>query len=69
MTSAFAVAWRIGGTDQERHFSWATSFLSAAIFVLLVAATLAASLHHHVSIHHTENTPGRDGPDQNEVAQ
>lgn len=52
VSAALALAWKFGNADQTHPTSWASAFLSAAIFVLATAAALAASLHHHTYIHH-----------------
>jgi hypothetical protein len=53
VTAAFALAWKLGNADQTHPTSWASAFVSAAVFVLATAAALAASLHHHSYIHHS----------------
>ena len=57
--AALGVAWRLSNIDQPHAMSWASAFLSAAIFVLVSGAALSASLHHHTYIHHRENTRNR----------
>ena len=50
--AVLGVAWRLGNLDQPHPMSWASAFLSAGIFVLVSAAALSATLHHHAYIHH-----------------
>lgn len=59
------VAWRLGNLDQPHPMSWGSAFLSAGIFVLVSAAALSATLHHHAYIHHDphhHDPPRRTSP-------
>lgn len=63
VAAALAVAWHVGNLDQPNSMSWAESFVSAGIFVLVSAATLSACLHHHTYLHHGHGpTRGPVGP-------
>ena len=57
--AALGVAWHVGNLDQPHPMSWAGSFLSSAIFVLVSGAALSASLHHHTYLHHRNGSHGK----------
>lgn len=55
--AALGVAWHLGNLDQPRPMSWASSFLSSSIFLLVSVAAANASLHHHTYLHHADDKP------------
>lgn len=55
--AALGVAWHLGNLDQPHPMSWASSFLSSSIFVLVSVAAASASLHHHTYLHHVADKP------------
>jgi hypothetical protein len=56
VVATLGIAWHLGNLDQPHPMSWASSFLSAGIFVLVSGAALSASLHHHSYLHHSSGS-------------
>ncbi|HVU73139.1 MAG TPA: hypothetical protein VHE83_09265 [Mycobacteriales bacterium] len=63
ISAALGVAWHLQNLDTTHPISWPSAFVTAAIFTLVSAATIALSLHHHSYIHHADDhrspPPGR----------
>jgi len=54
VAAALGVAWHLGNSKGQPQMSWASSFLSAGVFVLVGLAIITASAHHHTYIHHAD---------------
>ncbi|MDQ1748044.1 MAG: hypothetical protein QOD07_2307 [Frankiaceae bacterium] len=55
VAAVLGVAFHLENLDQPRPLSWAASFASAGLLVLVSGAALTASLHHHTYVHHADH--------------
>jgi hypothetical protein len=52
VAAALGVAWHLQNLTTAHPMSWASSFVTATIFVLVSLGTVSATLHHHSYVHH-----------------
>ena len=55
VSAAFGVFWHLDTLGDPQPIPWASAFVDAGVFVLVSGAVLAATLHHHSYIHHSED--------------
>lgn len=55
VSAVFGVFWHLDTSGDTQPIPWPSAFIDAAVFVLITGAVLAATLHHHSYIHHSDD--------------